>query len=51
MVELGLQTDYIDWEVSNNQNNFTELNSCLKSIDQKLQEYKQKFKGATIVVL
>ena len=38
------------WEVSNTQY-FTELNPALKAIDAKLQEYRQKFKGAAIVTL
>jgi DNA polymerase epsilon subunit 1 len=48
--------DYIEWDVNNNnlppnQQYFTELNQCLKAIDLKLQDYKHKFKGASILVI
>lgn len=42
--------EYLSWEVSNTVY-FTELGPALKAIDQKLQEYKGKFKGASIAVL
>jgi hypothetical protein len=38
------------WEVTNAQY-FVDLNPALKAIDQKLQEYKSKFKGATLAAL
>lgn len=38
------------WEVTNSAY-FTDLGPALKAIDAKLQEYKAKFKGATIVAL
>ena len=42
--------DYSGWDFKDSQTHL-ELTPCLKSIDQKLAEYKQKFKGATIVTL
>lgn len=50
LTDLDKQIDYADWNVTNSQY-FAELNHATKAIDQKLQEYKQKFKGATIVVI
>eukprot|EP00347_Sterkiella_histriomuscorum_P016015 403354822 len=49
--EAGFSTEYINWEISNNQNTYNELNLCLKAIDQKLIDYKSKVKSATVVVL
>lgn len=40
----------MNWEVTNTLY-FVELNPALKAIDQKLQEYKSKFKGATLAAL
>lgn len=51
MNEVGFATDFIEWEVSNSQNNFNETSLCLRAIDMKLQEYKSKFKGATIAIV
>ena len=41
---------YFSWEISNT-NFFIELTPALKAIDEKLREYKSKFKGAALVVL
>lgn len=38
------------WDVSNCMY-FQDLNQALKAIDGKLQEYRQRFKGATVVAL
>ena len=38
------------WEVTNS-TYFTDLTPALQAIDSKLQEYKSKFKGATLVAL
>lgn len=50
LTEMDKHIDYADWQVTNSQY-FTELNHATRAIDQKLQEYKSKFKGATIVVI
>lgn len=42
--------DYLLWDVSNVLY-FTDLTPALKALDLKLQEYKQKFKGAALAVL
>lgn len=42
--------DYLSWDVSNVLY-FSDLTPALKALDLKLQEYKQKFKGAALAVL
>ena len=47
---LGYKEELLSWDVTNTQY-FVDLNPALKAIDQKLQEYKSKFKGATLAAL
>ena len=47
---LGDKEELLSWDVTNTQY-FVDLNPALKAIDQKLQEYKSKFKGATLAAL
>jgi hypothetical protein len=48
----GDQAQYMEggWEVTGG-SYFTELTPALRAIDQKLQEYKQRYKGAAIAIV
>ncbi len=46
----GTLDDLLTWDVTNALY-FTDLTPALKAIEQKMQEYKAKFKGATLVAL
>lgn len=42
--------NFIDWD-SSNSHFYIDLQPALKAIDQKLVEYKAKYKGATILIV
>lgn len=44
------QVTFADWDVSDTQQ-FGDLLSAIKAVDLKLLDYKQRYKGATIVVI
>src|SRR3569833_3414465 len=48
--ELEYSIEYGDWEISNT-SYFTDLNTCLKTIDQKKHNNKGKNKGTATIVL
>lgn len=49
MTENEQAINYIDWNI--NTSFYQELNPALKALDAKLLEYKQKYKGATLLVI